>query len=176
MPHSLFFHIFASCTWKSLQYKDTLLFFILKKENDFFLLVGFAASVVEKKKTAIFFSFVIVVFAWLYSRIFQPFLLHIVLENIMVFAIYICILFLVFSKIDKNTVFTVSVHDQNTVSLPKLLNEAKIGKIFHCVMRGISKQNTKIWSYEKCVSWLHKQFVLKRFSYGNVLLWHSGFH
>ena len=52
--------------------------------------------------------------------------------------------FFVFSKIDKNTVFTVSVHDQNTVSLPKLLNEAKIGKISHCVMRGISKQNTKI--------------------------------
>ena len=52
--------------------------------------------------------------------------------------------FFVFSKIDKNTVFTVSVHDQNTVSLPKLLNEAKIGKISHCVMRWISKQNTKI--------------------------------
>jgi len=64
----------------------------------------------------------------------------------MVFAIYIYT-FLVFSKIDKNTVFTVSVHDQNTVSLPKLLNEAKIGKISHCVMRWISKQNTnmKLW-------------------------------
>ena len=53
--------------------------------------------------------------------------------------------FFVFSKIDKNTVFTVSVHDQNTVSLPKLLNEAKIGKIFHCVMRG---SLSKILKYE----------------------------
>ena len=54
--------------------------------------------------------------------------------------------FFVFSKIDKNTVFTVSVHDQNTVSLPKLLNEAKIGKISHCVMRWGSL--SKILKYE----------------------------
>jgi len=67
----------------------------------------------------------------------------------MVFAIYIYTFF-VFSKIDKNTVFTVSVHDQNTVSLPKLLNEAKIGKISHCVMRWISKQNTNMKLWKMC--------------------------
>jgi len=47
-------------------------------------------------------------------------------------------------------VFTVSVHDQNTVSLPKLLNEAKIGKISHCVMRWISKQNTNMKLWKMC--------------------------
>jgi hypothetical protein len=47
-------------------------------------------------------------------------------------------------------VFTVSVHDQNTVSLPKLLNEAKIGKIPHCVMRWIYKQNTNMKLWKMC--------------------------
>ena len=71
----------------------------------------------------------------------------------MVFAIYIY--FFVFSKIDKNTVFTVSVHDQNTVSLPKLLNEAKIGKISHCVMRWNSKQNTNMKLWKMCILAAH---------------------
>jgi len=83
------------------------------------------------------------------SRIFHPFLLHFALENIMVFAIYIYTFF-VFSKIDKNTVFTVSVHDQNTVSLPKLLNEAKVGKISHCAMMWIFKQNTNMKLWKMC--------------------------
>jgi len=67
----------------------------------------------------------------------------------MVFAIYIYTFF-VFSKIDKNTVFTVSVHDQNTVSLPKLLNEAKVGKISHCAMMWIFKQNTNMKLWKMC--------------------------